>query len=70
MGTDFAISEECNLYRECGDYTATYGDFVLVIEYTRDDFTRGCSSHPELSIVLRDLLLRTPGHPDYIHDGC
>jgi hypothetical protein len=70
MGTDFAIAEECNRYSECGDYTAGYGDHVIVIEYRRQDFTAGCSAYPNLSIVLRDQDLVTPSTTGYVYDGC
>ena len=70
MGTDFAIAEECNRYSECGDFTAVYGDLVLVIEYRRTDFDAGCRDFPELSIVLRDLNLSAPGSGSYVYDGC
>jgi len=70
MGADFAISEECNRYDECGDYTAVYGDQVYVIEYRRADFDAGCRDFPELSIVLRDLPLRAPAAAGYVYDGC
>lgn len=70
MGTDFAVSEECNRYSECGDFTAVYGDAVLVIEYRRADFTTGCRDFPNLSIVLRDLNLVTPRSGAYVYEGC
>ncbi len=70
MGTDFAVAEECNRYSECGEYTAAYGDYVIVIEYRRGDFDAGCSDFPNLSIVLRDLDLVAPGSSGYMYDGC
>jgi hypothetical protein len=70
MATDFAVAEECNRYDECGDYTGEYGDAVLVIEYRRGDFDAGCAAFPNLSIVLRDLDLVTPGDSGYVYDGC
>ncbi len=70
LGTDFVVAEECNRYDECDVYTGAYGDHVLVIEYRTADFTKGCSNHPGLSIVLRDLELVTPGNPAYVYDGC
>jgi len=70
MGTDFVVAEECNHYDECGLYTAGYGDHVLVIEYERADFDAGCAAFPELSIVLRDRNLVTPGDGAYLFDGC
>lgn len=70
LGTDFAVPEECNRYSECDVYTSGYGDHVLVIEYRRADFSTGCASYPNLSIVLRDRNLVTPGNAAYVYDGC
>jgi hypothetical protein len=70
LETDFAVSEECNRYSECGDYQAGYGDHVLVIEYRQQDFNAGCVAYPQLSIVLRDLNLVTPSQSGYVYDGC
>lgn len=70
MGTDFVVSEECNHYDECGDYMAAYGKHVIVIEYLRADFTRGCKKYPGLSIVLRDRDVRPRGAAGYVFDGC
>ena len=70
LGTDFAVAEECNRWDECQYYQAHYGDLVFVIEYREQDFERGCSDFPELSIVLRDLNLTSPGSSSYVFDGC
>lgn len=70
LGTDFVVAEECNHYQECGDYTAAYGDHVIVIEYIRADFTAGCANFPQLSIVLRDRDLVTPSTAAYVFDDC
>lgn len=70
LGTDFAVAEECNTYTECDSYTAGYGDHVIVIEYVRADFNTGCSSFPNLSIVLRDRNLVLPSSGAYVYDGC
>jgi hypothetical protein len=70
LGTDFAISEECNRYSECDVYTAGYGDHVIVIEYRQQDFAAGCAAYPNLSIVLRDVNLVTPSTAGYVYDGC
>ena len=70
LGTDFAVSEECNRYNECDTYTAGYGDHVIVIEYRQQDFSAGCTAFPNLSIVLRDLNLVTPTGSGYVYDGC
>ena len=70
LGTDFAVAEECNRYDECGDYTQGYGDLVLVIEYRRADFDKGCKQFPKLSMVLRDVDLTTPGGSSYVFEAC
>jgi hypothetical protein len=70
MGTDFAVAEECNRYKECDAYTRAYGDHVLVIEYRRRDLDAGCAAYPNLSIVLRDLDLVTPTDKGYVYASC
>jgi hypothetical protein len=70
MGTDFVVAEECNRYDECGDYTAAYGDYVIVIEYREADFSKGCGTYPDLSIVLRDRNLVTPAQSGYVFADC
>jgi hypothetical protein len=70
MATDFAVSEECNHYDECDDYIDTYGDAVLMVEYSDADFDKGCAAYPQISIVRRDLDLTVPGEPEYVYDGC
>jgi len=52
LGTDFVVAEECNRYPECDDYRGGDGDHVLVIEYRREDFIKGCTAYPGLSIVV------------------
>lgn len=62
LGFDFAVAEECVRYDECGDYVASYGRRVLVIEYRRADFRRACARWgPRLGIVLRDRALSPRG---------
>jgi hypothetical protein len=70
MGTDFAVAEECDRYDECDDYRAGYDDHVLIIEYRKSDFDKGCSAYPQLSIVLRDVDLVPQGQSGYVFDGC
>ncbi|MBC8069170.1 MAG: endo alpha-1,4 polygalactosaminidase, partial [Deltaproteobacteria bacterium] len=70
MGTDFAVSEECSTYDECGDYVDGYGEAVLMIEYVQGDFEAGCAAWPGYSIVLRDVELVVPGDGGYVFDGC
>lgn len=70
MGTDFAVAEECDRYDECDDYRAGYDDHVLIIEYRKTDFDKGCMAYPQLSIVLRDVDLVPKGQAGYVFDGC
>ena len=70
MATDFVVAEECNRYTECGDYTAAYGDHVIVIEYRQADFDAGCTAFPGLSMVLRDRNLVRQGTTGYVFAGC
>jgi hypothetical protein len=70
LGTDFVIAESCSVYNECGAYTRGYGDHVLFIEYDRASFQKGCTSFPQVSIVLRDQLLSPSGARGYVFQGC
>jgi hypothetical protein len=70
LGTDFAVAEECNRYSECDVYKQAYGTRVFVIEHRREDFTKGCTTEADLSIVLRDLEVTKPGSGTYVFDGC
>jgi hypothetical protein len=70
MGTDFAVAEECNRWGECDAYRSVYGDRVFVIEYRMQDFQKGCSDYPGLSIVLRDLDVSPPSSSSYVYSGC
>lgn len=70
MGTDFVVAEECNSYDECDVYSDGYGEHVLMIEYVKADFQKGCSSYPNFSIVLRDRDLVMPGSSVYVFQDC
>ncbi|WP_435769486.1 endo alpha-1,4 polygalactosaminidase [Nocardioides sp. SYSU DS0651] len=66
LGFDFAVAEECGRYAECGEYVATYGSRVLVVEYRRADFRKACDAYGDrLGIVLRDRALRRDGLRDW-----
>ncbi len=71
---DFAVAEDCERYRECGAYTAVYGNRLIEVEYTdspRRVFDRACQLRgATISVVLRDRLLRTPSHPGYRSQTC
>jgi Glycoside-hydrolase family GH114 len=74
IGFDFAITEACQVYDECGDYAAVYGSAVLEIEYTdggRSAFEAACAADGDMiAIVLRDRNLSTPDDPDYAFTPC
>jgi hypothetical protein len=74
VGFDFAVSEECMVWHECGSYRRAYGRHVIEIEYTdnvRTAFRRACRDHGDAwSIVLRDRMLRTPANPRYAYERC
>ncbi|WP_338146850.1 endo alpha-1,4 polygalactosaminidase, partial [Streptomyces boncukensis] len=40
IGFDFAVTEECARYRECGRYARAYEGRVFDVEYRERDFTR------------------------------
>jgi hypothetical protein len=67
VGFDFAITEECLRYRECGDYLAAYGQRVYDIEY--DGLDCAASGRPE-SVILRDHDLSTPSEDGYVRRSC
>ena len=70
-GFDFAVAEQCADYDECGSYTATYGNHVIVIEYSQSKFTKACNSYGStLSIVLRDVDVTAPGSGSYVFKTC
>ncbi len=73
IGFDFAIAEECARYNECGDYTAVYGNKVIVIEYKYKYFAAACASSSiggALSVVRRDLDVTTPSSTSYRYASC
>ena len=71
IGFDFAISEECARYRECGDWLPRFGSHVIYIEYRRSDFKRACRTvGATSSVVLRDLDVTRPGSRTYRYAAC
>lgn len=70
-GLDFAVAEECGEWDECGDYTAAFGDRVIVIEYTAKGLSKACAGFgDELSIVRRDLDVSPEGSSGYVRETC
>ncbi|MET0767606.1 MAG: endo alpha-1,4 polygalactosaminidase [Aeromicrobium sp.] len=74
LGFDFAVAEECEVYRECDAYTATYGTRLIEIEYTdngRKAYARACAARSgQASILLRDRDVVTTGTKDYVFEHC
>jgi hypothetical protein len=74
LGFDFAVAEECEVYRECGAYTRTYGSRLIEIEYTdngRRAFTRACAERSgRASILLRDRDVVPRGSRHYVSRTC
>jgi hypothetical protein len=74
LGFDFAVTEECAAYDECGSYTRIYGEQVLQIEYTDnlpDDFDTVCADPDRAPLtILRDRDLVGPDDAAYAYDQC
>ncbi|WP_430591655.1 endo alpha-1,4 polygalactosaminidase [Humidisolicoccus flavus] len=74
LGFDFAVTEECSVYAECGAYTSVYGEHVLQIEYLDSlelPFDEVCSDPDSAPLtILRDRDLTTPSSPEYFYEQC
>ncbi|WP_275006318.1 endo alpha-1,4 polygalactosaminidase [Promicromonospora iranensis] len=74
LGFDFAVTEECAAYDECGSYTDVYGEHVLQIEYTDnlpDGFGAVCADPDRAPLtILRDRDLVGPDDDAYAYDQC
>ncbi|WP_369393910.1 endo alpha-1,4 polygalactosaminidase [Streptomyces sp. CG1] len=68
-GLDFAVTEECGQFDECGVYAKAFDDRVVDIEYT-DTGLRSALAHwsNRLSIVRRDRDVSTPGSKGYVRE--
>ncbi|MFF5624123.1 endo alpha-1,4 polygalactosaminidase [Microbacterium sp. NPDC012755] len=73
-GFDFAVTEECAVYRECPRYTEVYGGHVIDIEYADElprSFAEMCADEESpASMVLRDRDLVAPDDEDYAFETC
>jgi hypothetical protein len=73
-GFDFAIAEECQVYRECRSYTRVYARRVIEIEYTdngRRAFATACSARgSRISIELVDRDVRPAGAVGHVRRFC
>ncbi len=69
IGFDFAVAEECEVYRECERYIRTYHRRVIEIEYTdngRLAYRRACRMRgSRISVLLRDRDVVKPGDRAY-----
>ena len=75
IGFDFAVVEECQVYRECGPFVRAYDRRVIEIEYSDSggpaNFRRACEMRGSLiSITYRDRYLSSPGDPGYRFATC
>lgn len=74
LGFDFAVTEECAAYGECGAYTGVYGQNVLQIEYTDnlpDGFDEVCADPDRAPLaILRDRDLVGPDDEAYAYEQC
>lgn len=68
---DFAIAEECQVYRECGGYRTYYGRRVYEVEYSRRAYKAACAARgATMSIILRDLDVVPRGQRGYVYEHC
>ena len=66
-GLDFAVTEECGQYDECGAYAEAFDDRVVDIEYTDSGMRKALARWGDrLSIVRRDRNVSTPGSAEYV----
>lgn len=70
-GLDFAVVEECGYYEECGEFTAAFGDQVVVVEYTDEGLATACENWGDrISVVRRDVDVSTPDDEGYVYRTC
>lgn len=74
LGFDFAITEECAAWEECGLFTEQYGQRVLQVEYPeglRGSFADLCSSPDRAErAILRDRALAPSGETGHLLLAC
>lgn len=74
LGYDFAVTESCHRFAECGAYTAVY-PVVLDIEYADElggaAFGRACADPDRpRTMILRDHSLVGPDETGYVYRTC
>lgn len=71
IGFDFAVSEQCGNYGECGGYASTYADHVVDVEYDATGFATACRDFGgKIAIVMRDLDVSAAGSSSYVYKTC
>ena len=71
IGFDFAVTEQCGEFDECGDYQAVYGDLVFDIEYDETGFAEACTIFAGApTVILRDLDLAPEGAAGHRYERC
>lgn len=71
VGFDFAVSEQCGKYGECGGYASTYADHVVDVEYDESGFAAACRDYGgKIAIVLRDQDVSPAGSSSYVYKTC
>ncbi|WP_410601277.1 endo alpha-1,4 polygalactosaminidase [Amycolatopsis sp. lyj-90] len=70
-GLDFAVAEECGEQDNCDEYVSSFGDNVIVIEYTETGLVNACARWGgSLSIVRRDRDVVPEGASGYVRKTC
>ncbi|MFF6996757.1 endo alpha-1,4 polygalactosaminidase [Streptomyces sp. NPDC008313] len=68
-GLDFAVTEECGAYDECGVYAKAFDDRVVDVEYTDDGLRKALAGYGDrLSVVRRDVRVSRPGDEGYVRE--
>jgi hypothetical protein len=71
IGFDFAVTEECGAYGECGEFATAYAGRVLDVEYSDTGLAAACSGwRGSISIVRRDLDVNPAGSDGYVYRTC
>jgi len=71
IGFDFAVSEQCGNYDECGKYADTYAGRVVDVEYDDKGFTAACRGYAaRIAIVMRDVDVSAAGGSSYVYKTC
>lgn len=68
---DFAVTEQCQQYNECGVFASAYGDNILEIEYTNTAFTNACNNtRRSWPVIRRDVDLVPRAASGYLYRYC